>query len=92
MHKLPRIEIEYCTGCRWMLRATWTAQELLTTFQNEIGEIALQPGHGGVFIIKVGEETVWSRTDEGGFPEMKVLKQRIRDIIAPHKELGHSDK
>lgn len=32
MTHLPRIEIVYCTQCRWLLRAGWTAQELLTTF------------------------------------------------------------
>ena len=25
----PRVEIEYCTQCRWLLRAAWMAQELL---------------------------------------------------------------
>ena len=39
----PRIEIEYCTGCRWLLRAAWTAQELLTTFEQELGEVTLVP-------------------------------------------------
>ena len=33
----PRIEIEYCTGCRWGLRAGWVAQELLVTFEAELG-------------------------------------------------------
>ena len=28
---------------------------------------------------------------EGGFPELKVLKQRIRDSIQPEKHLGHSE-
>ncbi len=69
------------------------AQELLTTFQEEIGEVALIPGGGGgVFEICAGEELVWSRERDGGFPEIKVLKQRVRDIIAPDKELGHSDR
>ena len=45
----PRIEITYCTQCRWMLRAAWFAQELLTTFSVELGEIALVPGTGGTF-------------------------------------------
>ena len=40
----PRVEIEYCTKCRWLLRAGWTAQELLTTFPDELGEVALVPG------------------------------------------------
>lgn len=87
-----RIEIEYCTQCRWMLRAAWMAQELLTTFEAEVGEIALQPGSGGVFEVRVDGATVWSRGGEGRFPEIKELKQRVRDRIAPERSLGHSDR
>jgi selenoprotein W-related protein len=68
------------------------AQELLTTFQNEIGELALLPGTGGVFEIRVDQDVVWSRSTEGRFPEMKDLKQRVRDRIAPGRDLGHSDR
>jgi selenoprotein W-related protein len=89
--RAPRVEIEYCTQCRWLLRAAWMAQELLTTFQNEIGEVALLPGTGGIFEIRAGNETIWSRSTEGRFPEIKELKQRIRDRIAPDKDLGHAD-
>lgn len=92
MPRTPRVEIEYCTGCRWLLRAAWTAQELLTTFESELGEVALAPGSGGVFRVTVDGETAWDRAAEGGFPEMKVLKQRVRDLVAPEKDLGHSDR
>jgi len=88
----PRIEIIYCTGCRWLLRAAWMAQELLTTFEAELGEVALVPGSEGVFEIRVGSEIVWSRQAEGRFPEIKELKQRVRDRVAPQKDLGHSDR
>ena len=91
MTRTPRVEIEYCTQCRWLLRAGWTAQELLTTFQNELGEVALVPGSGGVFEVRVGDQVVWSRSAEGRFPELKELKQRLRDLIAPGRALGHSD-
>ena len=90
--KSPRLEIEFCTQCRWLLRAGWTAQELLTTFQDEIGEVALVPGTGGVFEVRVDGATVWSRRGEGRFPELAELKQRVRDVIAPERELGHSDR
>lgn len=91
MSKRPRVEIEYCTQCRWLLRAAWMAEELLTTFESEIGEVALIPGTGGVFEIRADGEVVWSRKERGGFPEIKELKQRIRDRIAPEKHLGHSE-
>jgi selenoprotein W-related protein len=90
--KSPRVEIEFCTQCRWLLRAGWTAQELLTTFQDEIGEVALIPSTGGVFEVRVDGATIWSRKGEGRFPELAELKQRLRDVIAPERELGHSDR
>lgn len=88
----PRVEIEFCTKCRWLLRAGWTAQELLTTFDGELGEVALIPGTGGVFEVRVDGATIWSRKGEGRFPELKELKQRIRNIVAPERDLGHSDQ
>lgn len=87
-----RVEIHYCTQCRWLLRATWMAQELLTTFDGELDELALRPGSGGVFEIRVDGERIWSRADDGGFPEIAALKQRVRDRIAPGRELGHVDR
>ncbi|MCA9235517.1 MAG: SelT/SelW/SelH family protein [Planctomycetales bacterium] len=92
MFRTPRVEIEYCTQCRWLLRAGWTAQELLTTFVDELGEVALAPGTGGVFRVTVDDRLVWDRAAEGRFPEMKELKQRVRDIVAPQRDLGHSDR
>ena len=91
MSRAPRLEIEYCTQCRWLLRAAWMAQELLTTFQGELGEVALLPGTGGVFEVRLDGAVVWSRSGEGRFPELKELKQRVRDSIAPGRSLGHSD-
>ena len=88
----PRIEIQYCTQCRWLLRAAWMGQELLSTFVAEIGEVALAPGTGGVFDIRVNGELIWSRAEMQGFPDIKELKQLVRDRIAPEKDLGHSDR
>lgn len=92
MEQKPRVSITYCTQCRWLLRAAWLAQELLTTFEQELGEVALRPGTGGVFEIQVGDELIWSRKQEGRFPEAKEVKQRVRDRIAPERSLGHSDR
>lgn len=88
----PRLEIEYCTQCRWLLRAAWMAQELLTTFETELGEVALIPGTGGVFEVRLDQEKVFSRAEHNRFPEAKELKQIIRDRIAPGRDLGHSDR
>lgn len=88
----PSIVIEYCPGCKWMLRSAWLMQELLSTFESELHMVSLKPSKStGVFNIKVDGKEVWERKANGGFPEAKILKQRVRDIIAPEKSLGHSD-
>lgn len=89
----PRIEIEYCTGCRWGLRAGWLAQELLATFEAELAEVALVPGReAGVFRVRLDEELLFDRRDQARFPEPREIKQAIRDRIAPGRSLGHSDR
>jgi selenoprotein W-related protein len=87
-----RVEIHYCNQCRWMLRAAWMAQELLSTFDAEIGEMVLRPGTGGIFEVYAGGERIWSRKEEGRFPDITELKQRVRDRIAPERDLGHAER
>ena len=88
----PRIAITYCTQCQWLLRAAWMAQELLQTFGGDLGEVALVPGTGGVFTVTVDGKLIWDRGEKQGFPEAKALKQLVRDVIDPERDLGHSDK
>ena len=88
----PRLEITYCTQCRWLLRAAWMAQELLTTFEAELREVTLRPGTGGMYDVILDGETIWSRQERRRFPDIKQLKQLIRDRVAPGRELGHSDR
>ncbi len=88
----PRVSILYCSQCNWMLRAAWLAQELLNTFGQDLGEVALQPGTGGVMEIRLDNELIFSRKEAGRFPESKELKQLIRDRIDPDRNLGHSDR
>ncbi len=70
----PRIEIEYCTQCNWLLRAAWMAQELLNTFSFELGEVALIPGTGGIFKVRLDRELVFSRKQHGRIPGIKRIE------------------
>ena len=88
----PVVTIAYCTQCNWLLRAGWMAQELLSTFGTELGGVTLVPGTGGIFEIRVGDELVWERKRDGGFPDVKALKQRVRDRVSPGRDLGHLDR
>lgn len=89
------IEIHYCVKCQWMLRSSWLQQELLSTFTKEQGvlrSVALVPSwEAGTFVITVNGDTVWDRKVDGGFPQAKELKQRVRDRLEPGKDLGHND-
>lgn len=84
MSEGPRITITYCTQCNWLLRAGWMAQELLSTFSTDIGAVTLVPGTGGVFEIMCNDQSIWERKRDGGFPDVKTLKQRVRDHIDPN--------
>lgn len=87
-----RVVIRYCSQCNWLLRAAWMAQELLNTFADELDEVALQPGTGGIFEIEADGVLIWERKRDGGFPEITELKRRVRDRVAPDKPLGHIDR
>ncbi|KAI1414662.1 Rdx family-domain-containing protein [Hypoxylon sp. FL1857] len=116
---LPRVTIRFCTQCKWMLRAAYFAQELLSTFSTSLGEVALQPSTGGTFVVEIffhqqpspspssttttsttqtpsnptiQQRVLWDRKVDGGFPETKELKRRVRDVIEPGRNLGHVDK
>ncbi|KAK0709127.1 Rdx type Seleno protein, partial [Lasiosphaeria miniovina] len=124
---LPRVTIQYCTQCKWLLRAAYYAQELLSTFSTALGEVALQPATGGLFVVEITfpaepdtptaaadggtrnqqqtagsapsnnlsshrRAVLWDRKVDGGFPETKELKRRVRDAIQPGRDLGHVDR
>lgn len=88
----PRIRITYCTQCHWLLRSAWMAQELLSTFVDDVDEVALKPGTGGIFEIHFNDDLIWERKRDGGFPDVKALKQIVRDRIDPARDLGHVDR
>ena len=88
----PSVRITYCTQCNWLLRAAWMAQELLSTFGQDLGAVILEPSTGGRFQITLDGETIWERKADGGFPEAKELKKRVRDRVWPERDLGHADR
>ena len=74
------------------MRSAWMAQELLTTFMDDLQEISLRPSEvEGRFQVLLNDEIIFDRKREGHFPEAKELKQIVRDIVCPERSLGHSD-
>lgn len=93
MSQKASVAIYYCPGCKWLVRSSWMAQELLETFATDLEFVALHPSDtSGVFSVKVDGEVIWDRSKDEGFPQIKELKRRVRDKIAPQKKLGHLDR
>ena len=89
----PIITIEYCPRCGWLLRSAYMAQELLTTFTDNLGGVLLRPSEtGGRFTVFVGEDVLFDRKEQGHFPEIKELKRLVRDVVDPGMSLGHTDR
>ncbi len=88
----PLITIEYCPKCGWMLRSAYMAQELLTTFVDQIKGVTLIPSETvGTFLISIDEKRVFDRKEQQRFPEIKELKRLVRDVVSPDMDLGHTD-
>lgn len=89
----PNINIEYCPKCKWLLRAAYMAQELLSTFEDDLASVTLSPSEiSGRYTISLNDTILFDRKREGRFPEIKELKQLVRDVVNPGKDLGHSDR
>lgn len=86
--KTTKVRIHYCTQCQWQLRSVWMAQEILASFGDELYQVILQPGSGGVFEIWVDDHCIWERKKDGGFPSAKELKLRVRNSAFPEMRLG----
>jgi selenoprotein W-related protein len=84
-----RVEITYCTKCRFLLRASWMAQEILATLGDELGEVALIPGGGGIFEVTLNGEVVGTNRDGAPMPDPATVKRAIRDQAAPDRKIGH---
>ncbi len=72
-----------------MLRAAYLAQELLTSFEKELGEVALVPSSGGIFEVTLDGETLASNRETKRMPEAGEVKRLLRDRIAPERSIGH---
>ena len=75
-----------------MMRASWIGQELIQTFEGQLPQITLSPSsEAGIFKIYCDTHLIWDRKIDQNALDIKVIKQRVRDQIAPDKELGHTE-
>ena len=91
MQKKNYIEIKFCPKCKWLFRATCISQELLSLHESDLSSVTLVPSESGVFDIVCNQSLIFSRKQENGFIYIAIIKQRIRDLIDPDRNLGHID-
>lgn len=72
-----RLEIEFCTKCRFQGRAFWLARELFDVVPDLVGEIVLVPSSGGVFAVRYDGAIVWDTSASGRFPEPKEVREAM---------------
>ena len=85
----PAIQLTYCTQCNWLLRSAWMAQELFSTFGDDMSSATLAPGTGGIFQITLNGALIWDHRRDGGFLDLRRLKSMMRDPVCPTRDLGH---
>ncbi len=72
-----RLEIEFCTVCKFQGRAFWLARELFDQRPDLAGEIVLIPSSGGVFTVRYDGATVFDYATAGRFPEPKDVREAV---------------
>lgn len=89
----PVITIEYCPKCNWLLRAAYMAQEILTSFDQELEGVLLKPSDiNGRYSIFINDRMIFDRKSHGGFLDTSELKLLLRDHVAPGKPMGHHER
>lgn len=59
---MTNVEIEYCVPCGHLGRAIETQRDLLEHFGRKLEGVRLKTGHGGIFEIRVNDETIYDQT------------------------------
>ncbi len=81
MEKKLAISITYCVICNFRGRAAWLAQELLAAHEGDIAEVALIPAREGLFEVRFDDQLVFSRREQGRFPEPREVKDALREAL-----------
>ena len=73
------VEIEYCVPCGFLDRASDLQYLLLRTFGQQLDRVSLCTGDDGVFQVRVGDEVVYDKFEDGRYdPDGVVRKVRAR--------------
>ena len=63
------VELEYCTSWGYITTAASLAETILKSQKKEIAQFIIVPSDGGCFEEKIDGDLVFSKLQEGRFPE-----------------------
>ncbi len=72
----PKLTIEYCAPCNYLPRTVWQTQELLNALTGSIESVELIPADHGRYRVTLGDQVLFSKEDEGRFPEPNELLEK----------------
>lgn len=61
---MTAVDIEYCVPCGHRQRALDVANHLLETFGQELDDVSLVTGDGGVFTVSVDGDLVFDKSED----------------------------
>lgn len=76
---MASVEIEYCVPCGHLDQAQETQKALLEEYGQSLDHVALKPGDGGVFKVRVDGDTVYDKEEEGY--DLPTLKNRVEEYL-----------
>lgn len=78
---MTAVDIEYCVPCGFLDRAVETQTRLLKEFGRDLDGVTLTPGHGGVFVVTAGGETVWDRDVHGADADLDLVVDAVAEQL-----------
>lgn len=66
---MTTIEIEYCVPCGLRDNALATADDLLDSFGQDVDDVRVVPGDGGIFEVRADGDVIYNKDESGYDPD-----------------------
>jgi len=77
---MASVEIEYCVPCGMLNRALTVEEAILQQFADDLDRVSLVMGDHGIFVVRVDDELVFDK-EEDGFDVDEIVR-RVRSRLA----------
>lgn len=74
---MTAIDIEYCVPCGLLENAQETQEALLDEYGQDLDQVSLSPGHGGVFKVHVDGKLVFDKDDHPNGYDLEAIEDAV---------------